>query len=98
MPRIQQSWLEAGERLIRYEDLLKHDVEILEPVLLGECGLPVPAERFRSIVQENRFEKLTHGRPAGREDVSAHERKGIAGDWRNHFTQRMKRTLKGPVR
>ncbi|MGB9871743.1 MAG: Wzt carbohydrate-binding domain-containing protein [Anaerolineae bacterium] len=92
--RIQVSWLEAGERLIRYEDLLEHDLEILEPLLLEQCQLPVSRERFREVVLANRFERLTGGRPRGQEDISAHERKGIAGDWRNYFTDRVKQAFK----
>jgi lipopolysaccharide transport system ATP-binding protein len=90
---IQASWLEAGERLLRYEDLLKNDVDILEQVLLDECELPVSRERFREVVRANRFEQLTKGRPRGQEDVTAHERKGIAGDWRNYFSERVTQTF-----
>lgn len=39
---IQQSWLETGQPVIRYEDLLEHDSEILEPVLIDECGFSTP--------------------------------------------------------
>jgi len=86
---IQASWLKAGERLIRYEDLLEHDLEILEQVLLNECRLPVSRKRFREVILANRFDQLTKGRPRGHEDVTAHERKGIAGDWRNYFSERV---------
>lgn len=43
--------------------------------------------RVREIVHEHRFEEKTQGRAAGNEDVSSHWRKGMAGDWRNHFRQ-----------
>lgn len=92
--RIQLSWLEAGERLIRYEDLLERDLEILEPRLLEECELPVSRERFREVVLGSRFERLTGGRARGQEDNRAHQRKGVAGDWRNHFSDRLKRAFK----
>jgi Wzt C-terminal domain len=91
---IQVSWLEAGERLIRYEDLLGHDLEILEPLLLDEFRLPVSRAQFRNAVLKNRFEKLTGGRSRGSEDISAHERKGVAGDWRKYFTGRIGRAFK----
>jgi Sulfotransferase domain len=91
---IQRSWLEGGEDLIKYEDLLERDVEILEPLLTGKCALGVPAEQVREAVMACRFERLTAGRPRGREDIAAHERKGIAGDWRNHFTPRITREFK----
>jgi hypothetical protein len=91
---IQASWFEAGERLIRYEDLLASDLEILEPLLLDECGLAISRERFREAVMKNRFENVTGRRRRGEEDVTAHQRKGVAGDWRNHFTDRIKTAFK----
>src|SRR5262249_58252403 len=72
---IQRSWLETDERLIRYEDLLDNDLEILEAMLLRECGLPASPARFRATVAANRFESLTGGRPRGAENTTAHERK-----------------------
>ena len=33
------------------------------------------------------------GRKPGNEDIQAHERKGIAGDWRNYFTDRVSTEL-----
>ena len=39
------------------------------------------------MVHDNRFETKTAGRKEGEEDVTSHYRKGVAGDWRNHFTQ-----------
>jgi Sulfotransferase domain len=91
---IQASWLDPEEPPIRYEDLLLQDIEILERVLLDEFGLGVPRERFREAVLANRFERLTGGRPRGSEDPAAHERKGVVGDWRNHFTDRVKASFK----
>src|SRR5260370_32430241 len=88
---IQRSWLGADQVLVRYEDLLERDVEVLGQVLLGEFRLPILPGRFRSAVLGSRFERLTRGRPRGQEDPSAHERKGVAGDWRNHFTGRVAR-------
>jgi lipopolysaccharide transport system ATP-binding protein len=64
------------------------------PLLQDECRLPVSRARFREIVLANRFGRLTGGRSWGNEDVSAHERKGIAGDWRNYFTGPVKQAFK----
>lgn len=91
--RIQASWWEAGERLIRYEDLLQDDVRIFKRVLIDEAGWPIAPERLEEIVIAHRFENLT-GRRRGEEDVKAHERKGMAGDWRNYFTPRIKEMFK----
>jgi hypothetical protein len=45
-------------------------------------------------VSKNRFERLTHGRERGQENVKSHERKGIAGDWRNYFDDQVKDVFK----
>lgn len=83
---IQESWIKAGEKIIRYEALLEKDSEILEELLIGHCEIPVAPVTLRAIVAANRFENLTGGRKPGEEDLMAHERKGISGDWRNYFT------------
>jgi len=92
--RIQLSWVEVGEPLIRYEDLLQHDLEILERVLLDECQLSVSRERLREVILSSRFERLAKGRERGQEDIMAHVRKGIAGDWHNHFSDQVKQSFK----
>ena len=46
----------------------------------------LPAERLLGIVHDNRFETKTGGRKEGEEKVTSHYRKGVAGDWANHFT------------
>lgn len=96
---IQRSWHDSGERLIRYEDLLERDEEVLTRILLDECGMPIERARVRAAIHACRFESLT-GRARGEEDVSSHERKGIVGDWRNSFTDRVKNVFKerfGPL-
>jgi len=48
----------------------------------------IPGERLLGIVYDNRFEKYAGGRQSGKEDTGSHYRKGVAGDWVNHFTER----------
>jgi ubiquinone/menaquinone biosynthesis C-methylase UbiE len=84
--KIQQSWLASGERIIHYEDMLDDASGILEEVLINHCELEVSPDRLRQVVSSNQFENLTGGRRRGEEDLSAHQRKGISGDWSNHFT------------
>jgi lipopolysaccharide transport system ATP-binding protein len=92
--QVQWSWVAAKERLIKYEDLLERDEEILADVLLRECKLAVDPARFHEVIQQNRFESWTKGRTRGTEDLGSHERKGIAGDWRNHFTDKIAKSFK----
>lgn len=92
---IQVSWLEAeNELVLRYEDLLTNDLSLLESALIDHCRLPVTKEKLREAVLAARFETITAGRARGQEDVTAHERKGVSGDWRNHFTEKVKRAFK----
>jgi lipopolysaccharide transport system ATP-binding protein len=91
--QVQWSWAASGEELIKYEDLLDRDEEILARVLLGDCRLGVDPGRFREVIRQNRFEAVA-GRPPGDEDRTSHERKGIAGDWRNHFTDPVTKAFK----
>jgi hypothetical protein len=41
---------------------------------------------LRRILSEHTFERQSGGRSCGDEDRSHHFRKGVWGDWRNHFT------------
>jgi hypothetical protein len=93
MAQVQWSWVLAGEELIKYEDLLQNDEAILSRVLLDHCRLPVDPVRFREVVCANRFESQA-GRKPGTEDTQSHERKGIAGDWRNYFTDKVRAEFK----
>lgn len=45
----------------------------------------IPAEILLDFVGRNSFSKKTGGRKRGEENVKSHYRKGIAGDWKNHF-------------
>jgi hypothetical protein len=91
---IQRSWIEAREPILKYEQLLDDDLNLLERMLIGECGLPVRPELLRKAILDNRFESMTGGRKRGSEEILAHERKGVAGDWRNHFTDKTKTAFK----
>jgi len=78
---------------VRYEDLL------VEPVgevrrLLEFLGADSGEEVARECVKAASFEQLSGGRSKGEEDSSSFYRKGIAGDWKNHFTQEDRRVFK----
>ena len=54
-------------------------------------GLPgvvkqLPAERALGILHECDFRQRAKGRKPGQEDRGSHFRKGVRGDWLNHFT------------
>jgi hypothetical protein len=90
---VQRSWAGGTDDVLKYEDLLRDDLRILERVLIGHCGLSVTPERLREVVLANRFE-MRAGRKPGTEDVASHERKGVAGDWKTHFTDRVAKAFR----
>jgi len=92
--KIGLSWLKSGEPWIKYEDLLENDLPILEDVLRKRCLPELDEKRFAEAVCSCRFESLSEGRKRGEENISAHTRKGIAGDWRNYFTPKIKKEFK----
>ncbi len=54
----------------------------------------MPIGKFLAVVYYNRFSAKTKGREQGKEDVKHHYRKGVPGDWKNHFTDKHKKLFK----
>lgn len=48
----------------------------------------------RNIIENHNFVKKTKGRLPGQEKQNHHYRKGISGDWKNHFTEKHKKYFK----
>ena len=91
--RIQSSWIGIPEvLLLRYEDILGNEYTFFER-LVDYCQIKVSRKQLRTVVERSIFETST-GRQRGEEDVNAHLRKGIAGDWRNYFTESVKTQFK----
>jgi len=91
---IQRSWFESGERVFRLEDCMANASDTLAQ-MFGDCwGLPVERQRMEDVTARHSFEKLSGGREPGQEDVKSHYRKGVHGDWRNHFTPAITRRFK----
>lgn len=85
----QRSWAGADIRdpnvlLLRYEDLIGEDQAIHFQRLMDHCQIRIAPPVLLDVLAAHSFEGTT-GRSRGQEDVHAHNRKGIAGDWRNHF-------------
>jgi hypothetical protein len=47
-------------------------------------------DKMLEIVDRNDFAHKAGGRKPGEEDVQSHYRKGVPGDWKNHFTEEHK--------
>ena len=71
---------------IRYEDMLT-DREGNIRAVIDKFGMRLSEESILSVVEQTSFRAMS-GRREGTEDVRSHQRKGVAGDWVNHFTER----------
>jgi hypothetical protein len=78
---------------VRYEDLLERPHREVER-LLGFLGVDTRESVVERCVVSASFEKLSRGRERGQEDPTSFYRKGVAGDWKNHFTQEDRRVFK----
>ena len=54
----------------------------------------LPIGKFMAAAYYNRFSAKAKGRTEGQEDQKSHYRKGVAGDWKNHFTENHKKAFK----
>jgi hypothetical protein len=77
---------------VRYEGLLTHPEEEMER-LLRFLGVASDEWSVGRCVGSATFEKLSKGRTRGEEDPSSFFRKGVAGDWRDAFTDRDRRVF-----
>jgi len=73
--------------LVRYEHLLDRPVAVFSDVL-DHFEIGLSRERIERIVADHSFERMAGGRRRGEEDASAFVRKGVAGNWREHFAPR----------
>lgn len=87
------SWIDRPEAcIVRYEDcLIDAGAELAR--ILEFLGESVDAERLAASVDFNRFESETRrrygvARKPGETDEGKFQRKGISGDWKNHFDAR----------
>lgn len=83
-------WYAPTERphiaYLRYEDLLLETTATLSKVIELVTGQPAEPDRVQSTASKFSMEAQTGRRP-GEESTEHHVRKGIAGDWKNHFTR-----------
>ena len=89
---IQRSWISEDVLLFKYEDLLADEYGTFERII-NHCQIDISRAHLHDIIRQNSFEAQT-SRQRGEEDVTAHHRKGVAGDWQNHFTERLKAAFK----
>lgn len=92
-----RSWHREREKdqslIVRYEDLLD-DTESVFSSVASLYGLDDSKQRVRKIVEAHSFENVSGGREKGNQSEESFYRKGVSGDWKNHFTDCVERVFK----
>jgi hypothetical protein len=78
--------------MIRYEQLLSGPLAGFATIC-RHYEINLSNAQLQRIVEQHSFKKAT-GRAPGQADATSFNRKGIAGDWRNHFTPALRETFK----
>jgi hypothetical protein len=80
------TWLEKNPNaILRYEDIKAAPEETLDK-LMTSFGIKVSPEIICQGIEIFEFQKLAQ-RKAGEENPQSFFRKGITGDWKNHFSE-----------
>ncbi len=80
--------------VLRYEQMLEDPTGVLRSVA-DHFELGADDERIERIVEANSFKRLSSGRERGQEPADgSFFRKGVAGDWVNHFTPELRESYK----
>ncbi len=79
-------WLDKDAAFIRYENLLQDPVEELAQALYVVKKNGPDRKILEQIVEKYSFETMSK-RKQGEENKHSFLRKGIAGDWKNHFSK-----------
>lgn len=86
-----RSWgpdIESGRaKLLKYEDLLASFGEVM-PAALELVHTPLSSTQISELQEKYSFSSITQ-RDTGTEDQKSHYRKGVAGDWQNHFDAKL---------
>lgn len=91
--KAQRSWADSPSNdtnvmLVKYEHLIKPDSAALFRQVLNHCDIRIPNNQLNDLLELYSFEKLS-GRKRGQEDQNAHYRKGVQGDWKNYFNDKI---------
>jgi hypothetical protein len=86
-----RSWVRAATdddliKIFRYEDLTGAGQLGALQSLTKHCDIRIPDSCLRDLADRHSFERLS-GRQRGSEDLHAHYRKGVAGDWTSKFDE-----------
>jgi hypothetical protein len=72
---------------LKFEDLIANEAAQFGRILtfLGLLPGKIDIPELSLVLERHSFARLSGGRQRGEEDVHNHYRRGVPGDWRNHF-------------
>ena len=86
----QRSWAEVSNDrnvlLLHFEDLIGNRQFECFKKILAHCDIALPDSVLNELLEAYSFQRLACGRRPGEEDTNSHYRKGVSGDWKNHFS------------
>lgn len=82
-----------GCQIVEFADLVSRPRRYVRR-MLDFAGWRLPRRTLHDLVDARGFERHAGGRRPGEEDVHHHYRKGVAGDWKLHFTPRVTEAFK----
>jgi hypothetical protein len=86
------TWIDAPEKdpktkIVKFEDLTNSNNFQVFKSLFDHCEIHLSNAVIQQILVDYSFENLTDHRPSGIENKFSNFRKGIEGDWVNHFDE-----------
>jgi hypothetical protein len=86
-----RSWALSGSQdplvLMTTYEKLTTEPEVHLKKLLDWMDVSVSDNSLRALIAKHRFTAYANGRSPGEENVESHYRRGVAGDWKNHFDE-----------
>ncbi len=86
------SWVEEAVNdrsvlVLKFEDLTQPNNFHTMKNLFQHCDINIPTDVIQALLADYSFEKMA-GRQRGKENIKSHYRKGVAGDWKNYFSDK----------
>jgi hypothetical protein len=81
--------LQRNIHIIRYEEL-REVTQVAISCLIDFMGVDFGPSDLAEVIDRWSFSRMSEGRSPGEEDKESHIRKGISGDWKNHFSPLVK--------
>lgn len=90
---IRENIDDTGLKVIKYEDMLARPVSVIAEIFTF-MNVSTDDMLVNKVVNETSFENVSGGRKPGEEDQNSYFRKGIVGDWINHFGDKEKAIIR----